>query len=219
MSGEEQDLYTRAEMLADVEDLAAAVTGILAGVRHAGVDPEALGSLLAAAHALGASGLSVYAAGREATGPAYPDDITFLAHVSQAEDDVTERLRETSKLQEQTAIALDAAMDALEEARADLAAAYAMPTEDPCDGCHVAKAAAIEAAEAAVAGAEHRIKICEATAGILDPLAERLTTALRNLRQVPADLGEVYQLVYGFLRDGGKMPFAGRWIRGEGAPA
>ena len=37
------------------------------------------------------------------------------------------------------------------------------------------------------------------------------------LRQVPHDLGEVYELVYDFIRRGGKMPRYGRWI--EGAPA
>ena len=81
--------------------------------------------------------------------------------------------------------ALDKAHDDLERARrdlqaarADLAAAYAMPTQDPCTGCHPAKAAAIAAAEAATADAEdritdatRRISLCEDTAEILDPLA------------------------------------------------
>jgi hypothetical protein len=38
---------------------------------------------------------------------------------------------------------------------------------------------------------------------------------LQALRQVPHDLGEVYELVYGFIRRGGKMPRPGRWITGE----
>ena len=78
-----------------------------------------------------------------------------------------------------------------------------MPTKKDCDGCHGRKAAAITAAEAAIAGAEERIRdatrrigICEDTAEILDPLARRLHAALQALRQVPHDLGEVYELIY-----------------------
>jgi len=85
-------------------------------------------------------------------------------------------------------------------------------------------AAAIAAAEAAIADAEEqtrnatrRISICQDTAEILDPLTRRLQAALQALRQVPHDLGEVYELIYAFIRRGGKMPRLGRWI--EGAPA
>ena len=109
----------------------------------------------------------------------------------------------------------------LEAARAALAAAYAMGTKEPCNGCHGARAAAIAAAEAAIADAEARIKdaerriaICEAAADILDPLAERLARALAQLRTVPQDLGEVYELIYEFVRWGGKLPRYGRWIEG-----
>ena len=88
-----------------------------------------------------------------------------------------------------------------------------MPTKKDCDGCHGRKAAAITAAEAAIADAEERIRdaerrigICEDTAEILDPLTRRLHAALHALRQVPHDLGEVYELIYPFIRRGGKMP-------------
>jgi acyl-CoA reductase-like NAD-dependent aldehyde dehydrogenase len=96
-----------------------------------------------------------------------------------------------------------------------------MSTKEPCDGCHSARAAAIAAAEAAVADAEariadaqRRIAICEAAADILGPLAERLARALAQLRTVPQDLGEVYQLVYEFVRSWGKLPRYARWIEG-----
>ena len=99
-----------------------------------------------------------------------------------------------------------------------------MPTREPCDGCHSARAAAIAAAEAAIAeaeariaDAERRIGICEAAADILDPLAERLARALAQLRTVPQDLGEVYELVYAFVCSGGKLPRYGRWIEGAKA--
>ena len=130
------------------------------------------------------------------------------------------RLREVTDLREQVSLALDRAEQDLGQARRDLAAAraalaaaYAMRTREPCDGCHGASAAAIAAAEAAIADAEariadaeRRIGICEAAADILDPLAERLARALAQLRTVPQDLGEVYELIYEFVRTGGKLP-------------
>jgi len=68
---------------------------------------------------------------------------------------------------------------------------YAIPVKDPCDGCHSVK-------EAAIADALRRIGLCEAAAEILTPLTERLRAALSHLQQVPADLGEAYELVYAF---------------------
>jgi hypothetical protein len=59
----------------------------------------------------------------------------------------------------------------------------------------------------------------EVAAEILEPLARRLHAALQALRQVPHDLGEPYELVYSFIRDGGKLPVLARWIEGQGAPA
>jgi hypothetical protein len=116
----------------------------------------------------------------------------------------------------------DRAQRDVEAARQDLAAAYAMPAKTDCDGCHGRKAAAINAAEAAIAAAEERtrdaerrISICEDTTEILDSLTRRLQAALQALRQVPHDLGEVYELIYAFIRRGGKMPRPGRWITGE----
>ena len=164
-------------------------------------------------------------------GSGYGSDGEFLEAVSDAEDQIGDWLREAEQLTEQVTAALDnahadreRAQQDLETARQDLAAAYAMPTNKDCDGCHGRKAAAITAAEAAIAGAEERIRdatrrigICEDTAEILDPLTRRLHAALHALRQVPHDLGEVYELIYQFIRRGGKMPRLGRWI--EGAPA
>jgi ABC-type transporter Mla subunit MlaD len=141
---------------------------------------------------------------------------------------VTQQVKD---LQEQAALALDRAQQDLgqgrrdlETARAALAAACAMGTRQPCDGCHGAKAAAIAVAEPAVAEAEARIAdaerrtgTCEAAADVLDSVAERLARALTHLRTVPQDLGEVYELIYEFVRSGGKLPRYARWIEGAGA--
>ena len=235
MSGYEEQLQARAEMLDETGELAAAVTAILAGASGAGVDPRANSSLRAALAALDpAGGAPGYQAGSRTDrhpGSGYGSDGEFLEAVSDAEEQIRDWLREAEQLAEQVIAALDKAHAGrerahqdLETARQDLAAAYAMPTTKDCDGCHGRKAAAITAAEAAITGAEERIRdatrrigICEDTAEILDPLTRRLHAALHALRQVPHDLGEVYELIYQFIRRGGKMPHLGRWI--QGAPA
>jgi hypothetical protein len=234
MSGEEERLYARAEMLDETGELAQAVSGVLQGAQGAGVDPRAVISLTAARQALDPGASTGYDAGSKKDrrdGSGYGSDGEFLEALSDAEDQVRERLREVEALREQLALALDRAQQHLGQgrrdlaaARAALAAAYAMPAREPCDGCHSARAAAIAAAGAAAAGAEARIKdaerrtgICEAAADIPGPLAERLAQALARLRTVPQDLGEVYQLIYEFVRAGGKLPRYGRWIEGANA--
>jgi hypothetical protein len=131
--------------------------------------------------------------------------LDLLEAAAEAEGDVLERLREVEKLQEQLAAAMDAAQSALD-------AVCAMPVKDECDGCHGIK-------EAAIQDALRRIGLCETTEEILDPLAGRLRTVLERLRQVPQDLGEVYELVYQFIRKGGKLPAYARWVEGEGSHA
>jgi len=234
MSGYEEQLHARAEMLEETSELAAVVTAILDGASGAGVDPRAIVSLRAAITELDPAGGAPpgYQAGSRTDrqpGSGYGSDAEFLEAVSDAEDQTLDWLRDAGQLQEQVIAALDVAHDDrdraqrdLQTARQDLAAAYAMPTTKDCDGCHGRKAAAITAAEAAIAGAEERIRdatrrigLCEDTAEILDPLTRRLHAALQALRQVPHDLGEVYELIYQFIRRGGKMPRLGRWITGE----
>ena len=234
MAGYEETLLTRAEMLEDAGDLAQLVLAVLAGARGAGVDPRAVISLTAALETLDPGTGTGYSAGSQKDrreGSGYGSDGEFLEALSDAEDQVRERLREVEELREQVLLALDRAQQDLGQARRDLAAARdalaaacAMSTRQPCDGCHSARAAAIAAAgaDAADAGAritdaERRIGICEAAADLLDPLAERLGRALGQLRTVPQDLGEVYQLVYEFVRSGGKLPRYGRWIEGANA--
>ncbi len=235
MSGYEEQLHTRAELLDETGELAAAVTAILAGASGAGVDPRAITSLRAALAALDpACAPPAYQAGSRTDrhpGSGYGSDSEFLEAVSDAEDQIADWVHDVEQLAEQVTAALteahadrERAQQDLETARQDLAAAYAMATKKDCDGCHGRKAAAITAAEPAIAGAEERIRdatrrigICADTAEILDPLTRRLHAALHALRQVPHDLGEVYALIYQFIRRGGKMPRLGRWI--EGAPA
>jgi mono/diheme cytochrome c family protein len=234
MSSEEERLYARAEMLEDLAEPASAVSEVLAGAQGAGVDPRAVISLTAALQTLDPGASTSYTAGSRKDrqdGSGYGSDGEFLEALSNAEDQVREHLREVKALQEQAALALDRAerdlgqaRRDLEAARAALAAAYAMSTKEPCNGCHGAKAAAIAAAEAATAEAEARIRdaerriaLCETAADLLGPLTERLARALTQLRTVPQDLGEVYELIHEFVRSGGKLPRYARWIEGANA--
>ncbi len=221
-------------MLDETGELARAVAEVLTGAQGAGVDPRAVISLTAALRALDPGASTSYTAGSKKDrqdGTGYGSDGEFLEALSDAEDQVREHLREVRELREQVLLALERAQQDLGQARRDLAAArdvlaaaYAMRTRQPCDGCHAARAGAIAAAEAAIADAEariadaeRRIAICEAAADILDPLAVRLARALAQLRTVPQDLGEIYELIYQFVRSGGKLPRYGRWIEGANA--
>jgi hypothetical protein len=204
MTGYEEQLLTRAGVLEDTGDLVEPVTHVLAGAQESGVDPGAVTSLAAAARALDPAADTRYDAGSQhdrRPGGGFRSDGEFLNAVSDAEGDIAERLREAGMLQEETVAAMDAAQDALE-------AAYRMAVKDECDGCHAGR-------EAAIQEAQRRISMCETAAGILDPLAQRLHAALVRLRQVPQDLGEVYELVYEFIRKGGKLPAFARWIEGQ----
>jgi hypothetical protein len=106
------------------------------------------------------------------------------------------------KLQEQLAAAMDVAQAALQ-------AACAMPVKDPCDGSRHQGSRDPRCAAADPA--------CEAAAEVLDKLAQRLQAALDRPQQVPCDLGEVYELVYQFIGNGGKLPVYARWIEGAEA--
>ncbi len=236
MSGEEEKLYTRAEMLEETSDLADEVAAIHAGAGSAGLDPRAVISLADAIRELDPAGsVPAYSAGSRRdrhAGGGYGSDAEFLEAISGAEEQIIIRRADVRRLQEEISGASDAVIDDLdaatrdlEEARLALAAAYALPVNDPCDGCHGIKQAAIasaqaavDQAEAAITDARRKIGILDDAAEILDALHARLTHAIESLRRVPHDLGEVYELIYEFIRAGGKLPRYGRWIEREQAP-
>ena len=229
---DEKQLCVHAEMLADLDDLTAAVATVLEGAQGAGVDPRAAAGLKSALLTLDPSAPVTYDAGDTSTrrrGTGYGSDEEFLEAVADAEDQIQVRLREVADLQKRVTVALDQATEDLTkgrrdlaEARTALAAAYSMGTTLPCQGCHGERDAAIAAAQAAVADAEtriadaeQRIALCEAATEILGPLAVVLAKALERVRRVAPDLGEVYELVYTFVRNGGKLPDYARWIEAE----
>ena len=104
MSGEEERLYARAEMLEETGELAPAVSEVLAGAQGAGVDPRAVISLTAALQTLDPGAGTGYTAGSRKDrqdGSGYGSDGEFLEALSDAEDQVRERQREVKALQEQ----------------------------------------------------------------------------------------------------------------------
>lgn len=235
MSGYEEQLHARAEMLEETSDLADEVAGIHAGAGSAGIDPQAVISLADAIRELDPAGsVPAYSAGsrhdRQAGG-GYGSDAEFLEAIADADEQIIIRRADAQRLREEISAARDAVMDDLdaatrdlEKARLALAAAYALPVNDPCRGCHGIKQAAIASAQAAVDQAEAAITDARRKTGILGDAAEildalhaRLTHAIEALRRVPHDLGEVYELIYEFLRGGGKLPRYGRWIGGDPA--
>ena len=219
MSGYEEKLLARANEPDETSELAMSLAEIHAGAGAAGVDRQAVLSLEAAITVLG-HGVPVYHPGGRGDrhpGSGYGSDVEFIEALAGAEDQIRDWLRAAVMLYAEVGAALERAQKDLEQARRDLAAAYAMSTNKPCNGCHAAKAAAIAAAEAAIEDAEHRIGICEDAGDILDALTERLRAALARVGQVPHDLGEVYELVAAFIQSGGVMPRFGRWVTGEPA--
>jgi hypothetical protein len=229
---DERQFCILAEMLADLDDLTAAVAIALEGAQGAGVDPRAVAGLKSALVTLDPAAAVTYNPGDRHDrhrGTGYTSDGEFLEAVADAEDQIQVRRREVGDLRERVAAAADLAREDLSQghrdlaaARMALAAAYALSVRDPCNGCHGTREAAIMAAQAAVddaetriADAERRIALCETAVEILDPLAAQLAAALERIRRVAPDLGEVYELVYTFVRAGGKLPDYARWIEAE----
>ena len=233
MSGYEEQLHARAEMLEETGELAAAVTAILAGASGAGVDPRAIVSLRAAIRGARPGRRPARLPGGQPHRPAPRQRVRVRRRVPgggqrrrRPDPRLAPRRRaarrnRSSPRSTRHTPTWNARSGTCKPPGRTWPPRTPCPPRRTCDGCHGRKAAAIAAAEAAIAGAEERIRdatrrigICEDTAEILDPLARRLQAALQALRQVPHDLGEVYELIYAFIRRGGKMPRLGRWIEG-----
>lgn len=217
----EEQLRARAQVLGDTSGLVLMVTAILAGASRAGVDPHVVPGLQTAIQVLSeGQGPVSYEAGRKTdryANTGYSSDVAFLEAIREAADAIREHREAVRKLAAEVADAYDEACEDLAQARRDLADAYAMSTDEPCDGCHGRKRRAIAKAEADIRDAKERIDICVETAEELEVLFKRLQAAYLAVRRVPSALGEVYELIYAFVEKGGKMPHAGRWIEGASA--
>jgi hypothetical protein len=217
MSGEEQ-LLARAERLADLDEHRYAVRELIDGMRQSGADHASVTRLLGAHSALD-GGAVPYNPGtikdRQAGG-GYGSEGEFLEALHEATGQVHDRARDVTALTGRLTRAAGELGAELGDAQRELEAAHAMPVKDECDGCHGRRQTAINAAEIHIADVKRRIRIVQDALEILGELRPKLDQGGALLRQVPHDLGEVYELVYAFVAGGGKMPVHGRWLEGAG---
>jgi hypothetical protein len=207
----ERARLARARELDDTEDLAEEVTDVLGSARGARVDPDALTSLAQCALVLGAARLTVY----RATGDAFPTDSDMAEAVDDAEAAIADRAAVAADELEEAESELADAREAAADARAELADAKAMPTHRPCDGCHDERADAIAEARAELAEARERIDVAKQAIDVLTDVGKRLARALKLIRRVLPEVGEVYEQVYEHVDAGRLLPKDGDWITGE----
>jgi hypothetical protein len=215
----ERALLTRAEELADTAELAGQITGIIGRARAARVDQAALGGLVTAVRVLDGDVTALFRAvrGHHPDG-AFSRDTGLLEAAEEIEDDISARIRATSQLERQADEALQRARAGEAAAARDLSAAHAMPTADPCRGCHPAKASAIAAAQRDLDNARERGSYASAALDTLTPL--KLPQALRAVRRLPDELREVYEPAYALVtRDPRAMPKDSDFLTGEATPA
>jgi hypothetical protein len=210
----ERARLARARELDDTEDLEEEVTDALGSGRAARLDPDALTSLAQCALVLGADRLTVY----RATGDAFPTDSDMAEAVDDAEAAIADRAAVVAGELDGAESELADAREAMADARAELADARAMPVSRPCDGCHAERRAAIADAHEAIADARERIGYAKAAIAVLADVGKRLARALKLIRRVLPEVGEVYEQVLDHLDAGRVLPKDGDWIGGDDGP-
>lgn len=218
MSTESVLLARARELKEDLPELRQMVTALIGGARADGLDPRAVQHLIGAAYALGTDGVIIYRAGTSKSrgdSGGFGSDGVFLDAVAECVQTVKDHLKLTDKTGDEAMAVMDFDLDEMDRAQEALAAAYAMGTDEPCNGCHGAKAAAIASAEAWIRDVTERLLLLEMTFEILEPLRQRLVQALERLRMVPATLAETYEAPYALVSGGGKLPDQARWLEGQ----
>ena len=205
----------QAYLLADaIREPGFACAAVNASAWCARVDPEATRGLVGAALALTSCGAGT--ALWSAAAPC-PDDAALLASAAELEGAVAELLGHARAMAEACRQALDAAYAAAAAAGAAIAAAQAQLAAAGNARAAGAAESALAAAEAAMAAARAEIADCEAALEIIDETGTRLAHALNCLRKVPDDLAGTYEVPYGHIRDGGKLPHYGEFLTGTTA--
>jgi hypothetical protein len=213
---EEDTALTRAEQLTGLDELTCAMGELIDGMQRAGAGHASVTSLLAAHAALGGGAVGYNPGSRtdRQPGAGYGSDSEFLDALHDVTGQVREREREVARLAGWFEAAAGNLGEERDDAARDLQAAYTMPVSNPCTGCHGARETEIARAGQALAEVERRIRVVQDALDLLGEPAMQLDQALAQLRQVPHDLGEAYELVYAFVAAGGTMPAYGRWVEG-----
>jgi len=215
----ERSLVSRATDLADVSETLEDLYNLIGSARRARVDQDALRGAVAAIRHLGGNPTTMFRAvsGRRNV-RAYPDDNALLAASQDIEDTLIDRNATRTILMGLADTALRRAHDDAEQALEELHDAEALPTYDPCEGCHADRAAAIDAARAKLADARRRARLADEAIEILRPL--EFAAALAAIQQLPDDLQATYEEVYALVAtDARAMPKDGDFITGEQATA
>ena len=184
----EERLRTRARALADLYDIRQDTLACLGAARHAGLDPDALTGLVGCAAALGANSIETYTAGDGWTGrsrrTAFPRPRG--QHRGRHRGPVHLRRAARHRGGHRTGDrprGPGIGPRPLARARTRLATAKAMPTFQPCDGCHGRRAAAIDAAEEAIEEAQRRIAECQKRIAICEGVRHAMRTLRVNLNR------------------------------------
>lgn len=210
MTGWTGQAYLLADAIREPGFVCAAVN---ASAWCARVDPEATRGLIGAALALtsGDAGKALWSAADPC-----PDDAALLTSAAELEGAVAELLGHARRLAAACRESLKAAYCAAAAAQAGIAAAQAQLA-----GAGNTQAAAAESAlgsaQAALSAAQAEIADCEAALEVIDEAVTRLAHALNCLRKVPDDLASTYEVPYGLVYDGGKLPYAGEFLTGTAA--
>jgi hypothetical protein len=205
--------------MADTAGLADQITGIIGRARAARVDQDALAGLVTAVRILGGDVTTLFRAarGRHPDGP-YQHDTGILDAVEEISIDLAAAATAAARLQDQAGQELQQARDDHDAARRALAAARSLAVAEPCQGCHAARASAIEAAQRDLGDAREQARYAAAALEVLAGL--KLRQALRAVRRVPEDLHETYAAAYDLVtRDPRAMPKDGDFITGQENPA
>jgi len=193
-----------AELLAtEIREPGFTAAAIASAAWSARVDPEATRGLVRTAIVL-TSGDATSACWARA-GPC-PDDYTFIAAVAELETGLMQLLATTADM---ARACIDAMEHAAGEYRAARNAAIAAQARMDAAASPQLRAAAEAGYDAAVRQMEAARAVaadCEAALDILPAVHAALEAALESVRSVPADMGDVYEVPYQFLRSGRCLP-------------
>jgi hypothetical protein len=201
-----------AELLAaDIREPGFTAAAIASAAWSARVDPEATRSLVRAAIVL-TSGDATSACWARAD--PCPDDYTFVAAVAELETGLMQLLATTADM---ARACIDAMENAASEYQAARNAAIAAQVRMDAAASPQLRAAAEDGYDAAVRQMEAARAVagdCEAALDILPAVHAALEAAMESVRSVPADMGEVYEVPYQFLRTGRTLPHDADFLTG-----
>lgn len=210
------DTWTgHAELLAaDIREPGFTAAAIASAAYSARVDPEATRSLVRAAIVL-TSGDATSACGMPAE--PCPGDYTFYAAVAELETGLMQLLATAADMARACVDSMERAAGEYEAAHNAAGNARGRMASSSTPQAHAAAEAEYDAALQRMDAVRPVLADCEAALDILPVVHAALESAVTCLRQVPEDMGEVYEVPYRFLRSGGRLPHDADFLTGTTA--